>query len=64
MRRLGLQLGPLPVHAPRQRGAPGQARLDQHNFQIGNAFEHAFEDHADQQRLLRLRVADHLLQVE
>ena len=56
---------PLPhlVHAPGERGQPGEPGLDQHHPQRREALEHALDDQAGQHRLAALRVADHLLDV-
>ena len=42
---------PMLVHAPAERRHPGEAALDQHDLQAGEALEHAFEHQADDGRL-------------
>ena len=64
MRSLYLQPVPQLVQPPRQRRQPGKTRLDQHQLECRDALEHPLDHQAGEERLRRLRMADHVLDIE
>src|SRR5882757_6648692 len=64
VRHLALQPLPALVEPPRQRRRPAEAGLDHDHLEFFLPLEHPLEHDAGERRLLALRMANHLLDVE
>src|SRR5712672_2412575 len=64
VRHLALQPLPALVEPPRERRRPAEAGLDHDHLEFFVPLEHALEHDAGESRLLALRMANHLLDVE
>ena len=61
---LGSDRLPVAVHPPGMGGNPREAGFHEDDPQVGEFVEHAFNDHAGDDRLAAGRMADHFLDIE